>query len=351
MNALTILRQLFRKLTKDEVASILNERSMLPNKYKKKKELENYFLALSNIIEPEEVKDLVEMAVLKKTKGLSAYTHKLVSLNGIDKQDISKLMKDFQKKDHPFTDIYTFTLTVDSLQDSVLTLTFRIKEYAEFWKTGERNLGNLSAIYNCPVVINMNSKVLTIFSGDDTIHGLIDRYIGEIMKLPIQVYRIMEKTSALTWNDNASYKTTLFLDFIYNRLKDAGLSSSFSKLKFKIDNSDAEDVTISGNGNNLINYELACEYISLGKDILQFKINASYEKENFSCYFSLKGKNLDVLKIVVNDLQDDKVKQKVIEFLQKEYIEMCNEGIKNLKNIQDRLQQIYRKFVEKNTPY
>lgn len=54
----------------------------------------------------------------------------------------------------------------------------------------------------------------------------------------------------------------------------------------------------------------------------------TYNDVDFTTLFSLKGKEEDILKIVVIDSDDDIFKQQVIDIIQSEYIELCSTGLK-----------------------
>lgn len=349
MDNISIFRRLFNKLNREEVENLLRERGLLPAKYKNKRELEQSFLALSRLIKESELTAFVERAVLVKTKGLPAFTHKLTNTSNLLNKSLDQLKGILEKKNHACGEIYSVSTHLAKFENNVLYLKFVVKVFEESWKSGQKNLDSISAIHNCDVKINLSSKVVTIFCGDDEIHGVIEGFIGGVLRLSIQTYRIKDSSSTLTWADTASYKTALFLDFIYNRLKGRQINSSFKELKFKVSNDDIKDVTI--NGKNIINTPLACEYVSLGKDIIHFKTAIGYEKLNLSCSFSLKGRSSDILKIVILDTKDDSVRLELIEIIQQEYINMCEKGIKDLDAVQTQLRQIYTKFAEKDSHY
>ncbi|MGR5929945.1 hypothetical protein ACT7C2_24760 [Bacillus pacificus] len=71
----------------------------------------------------------------------------------------------------------------------------------------------------------------------------------------------------------------------------------------------------------------------------------TYNDVDFTTLFSLKGKEEDILKIVVIDSDDDIFKQQVIDIIQSEYIELCGAGLKNVQETSNLLKQIYEKFI------
>ncbi len=124
--------------------------------------------------------------------------------------------------------------------------------------------------------------------------------------------------------------------------------SRFKEIKFNTKNKKhttdgIRNITI--NGRNLLSSQLACEYITLGSDILSFKVDMTYNDVDFTTLFSLKGKEEDILKIVVIDSDDDIFKQQVIDIIQSEYIELCGAGLKNVQETSNLLKQIYEKFI------
>ncbi|WP_098742058.1 hypothetical protein [Paenibacillus sp. EZ-K15] len=349
MNKQTVVARLFDKLNFDEVKAMLLSKGLLPEKVKRKRDMKNAFFSMASILTEEEVESFVEMAVMKKTKGLPAFTHKLVNLDWYNEKKTEQIKAMFNRINRSYGETYFVSIDVKQVTTANIDMIITIKEYGEFWRTGEKGIESLTAVYNCAIKISLTRKMLTIFAGDDTIHSIIAAYIGSEVKLPIHAYRIENKTSALTWDDQASFKTALFIDFVYNRLKLRGISSSFKEIKFNVD-TDIKDVTITGeSNNNLINSSLACEYVSLGKDIVQFRTSGSYSRTPFSCFFSLKGRNADILKIVVMDIKDETLRNEVIQMLQEEYIEMCDKGIKDLSATQRQLIQIFQKFAEKDS--
>ena len=123
--------------------------------------------------------------------------------------------------------------------------------------------------------------------------------------------------------------------------------SRFKEIKFNTKQKHTTDGirNITINGRNLLSSQLACQYITLGSDILSFKVDMTYNDVDFTTLFSLKGKEEDILKIVVIDSDDDIFKQQVIDIIQSEYIELCSTGLKNVQETSDLLKQIYEKFI------
>ena len=82
MNISGILERVFNKIPKEHVANIitLKRPGWEPEKIIKN-EIREEFLSLTTLIEPDEVEDFVEMAVMTKSIGLPAYTYKVNHLN------------------------------------------------------------------------------------------------------------------------------------------------------------------------------------------------------------------------------------------------------------------------------
>ncbi|AZS13304.1 hypothetical protein [Paenibacillus lutimineralis] len=351
MNPESILRKYFNKLNYDEVVQKLKEIGLFPQpkegkkKRYSKQELLPYFLELKKSVTEKELISFVEYSVTKKSKGLPAYTHKLSNTSFFNGKGEKELRTYFKKEEHAVSSVYQVSSVLECMDNNVVHLLLIVKEYEGQWLTGEKTLDRLTAINNCRVKIDLSKKVVTIFSGDDEVHSIIRNFLTSIFRLPIVDCRILNVRSGLSWEDNVSYKTALFLDLVNNRLKVKNIGASFKEIKFKVGNDEIKDVTI--NGRDIINYPLACEYITLGKDIVQFKTSISYKAFKLSCSFALKGKALDILKIVVADTSNDELRNEVIELIQDEYIAMCEHGISDLNNIKILLEQVLIRFQEK----
>ncbi|GED26923.1 hypothetical protein BAG01nite_30250 [Brevibacillus agri] len=347
-----VLEKLYTRLKTEDVKELISKYSPTwdAGKKIKKKDLMQEFLLLEQFIRPEEIKDFVEMAVMKKVIGLPAYTHKLENTDFLYGKDLTTLKTEYEKLDHPFTGRNTVTVKVTNFETSTFSLKFRIKEFEGSWKTGIKDLDSLTAIDTANVVINLSTKVVSINAGSDAIHDMVLNYLKYVCRWPLSTYRI-SKSNSYTHSENASYKTTILLDLVYNRLKDQGIDARFEEIKFKVgsEKDDVKDVTM--NGNQLLTSYLACEYITLGKDIIQFKLKASFNGNSFAVQFSLKGKDLDYLKIVIVDTTNEQLKNRVMEIIQEEYIKMCEQGIGDLLRIKKLLNSIYERFAKKDQVY
>lgn len=348
MNKLGILERFFNRSSKEKIESIMREKGIYDEtkKSKTKKELLPDFLTISDMIDEEELNDFIESAVFVKTKGLPIYTHKLSNKKFFEKKSLEDFQKAFNILSRPFTNKYSITTNLINNNDHYFEIKFIVKEYEDVWKNGELNNESLSAMYICKVTINLEKNVVTIICGDDNTHKVMHNFISVVFGLPLQSYSIQDKQSNLSWEQNASYKTALFLDFINNRLKVRGIESTFSYLKFKVGNTDIKDVTI--NGKDIISSYLACEYVVLGKDIVNFRVNMIKDGSKFSCNFELKTTNLDILKIVILDSRDEEFKNEIMDIIQTEYILMCENGMLDSDNTISILEEIYIKYGNKD---
>ena len=76
--------------------------------------------------------------------------------------------------------------------------------------------------------------------------------------------------------------------------------SRFKEIKFNTKQKHTTDGirNITINGRNLLSSQLACQYITLGSDILSFKVDMTYNDVDFTTLFSLKGKERRYIKLL-----------------------------------------------------
>jgi hypothetical protein len=350
MNISGILRRVFDRVPKENVVSIISDKKSgwVPDKkHKKKSDLLDEFLKLETLINEDEVEDFIEMAVMTRMKGFPAYTYKIGNLNFLYSSDNTELIQLQDIVNYPFKDIYTVSVERIDEQAETLKVVIRLKEYAEAWRTGLRSPDSISAVYKINISVDKSKKVLTIHSGDYHLQEVIKDFLGFVLKWPLQAYRIRETNQAVDIG-SASFKTAIIIDLIFNRLKDHGIFSKFKEIRFNTKNKShlkdgIRNVTISGR--NIVSSQLACEYITLGSDIISFKVEMTYNEIDFTTEFSLKGTDTDIMKIVVTHNVDESFKNEVINIIQEEYIEMCNSGIKDISETKKHLEQIYIKFI------
>lgn len=347
-----VLERVFKKIKKENVIEILKEKKTgwtLAKKSTKKHELKDDFLSLAQLIQPNEIEDFIEMAVMSGSVGLPAYTYKVNNLDFLNEEHQSEdKVKLGDVCNRPFQDKFTLTIEDINSSDDLLELTIRLKEYSEIWRTGQRNQDSLTAVYKVHVTLDKCTSVLTIFSGNHLVQNTIKEFFSFVLKWPIQSYRIRENVNQSNQIGSSSFKTAVLLDFILNRLEKRGVFSKFKEIKFNTKNTrhtreGIRNITI--NGRNLLSSQLACEYITLGSDILSFKVEMSYNEVDFTSIFFLKGEQSDILKIVVTGQEDSDFKEAVIDILQEEYIDMCINGIKYLDETKQTLEQIVNKFI------
>jgi riboflavin synthase len=355
MNLVGVLERVFERIDKEAVIEMIKQRKpnwSLPKKSVKKQELKEEFVSLQELIQPDEVEDFIEMAVMSRAIGLPAYTYKVTNLNFLSPSEENKEgdqpIKLQDVNNIPFQRKYS--ITIENIEEDIqsLLLVIRLKEYSEIWRSGEQNIESLSAVYKINVTLDKTKNVVTIFSGNHKVQEVLKDFFSFVLKWPIQNYRIREIPNQLNQIGNASFKTALLLDFIFNRARERGIFSKFKEIKFNTKNKrhtkeGIRNITI--NGRNLLSSQLACEYITLGSDIISFKVDMTYNEVDFSSLFFLKGTNLDILKIVVTGQEDENFKQEIVDILQEEYINMCTHGIMDIDETKKLLEQIYDKFI------
>ncbi|MEC5425125.1 hypothetical protein QGM71_16690 [Virgibacillus sp. C22-A2] len=343
-----ILSRVFDRLNKETVIEVIQKmkQGWTPSKKQKrvKKELLDDFLQLADLINDERIEDFVEMAVMTKQIGLPAYTYKVNNLNFLQEHPIREIT------DFVLFEKFLITIEESSETDQELKMQLRIKEYNERWRHGgvlDRN--SLTAVYKINVSLDKEKNKITINAGSDLIHEVTRQFVLQALKWPVISYRIVEKANQSYQIGNASYKTAILLDFINNRLNPSGIDAKFKEIKFntrgKLHNSEGiRNVTI--NGNDILSSQLACEYITLGSGIVSFKLSLTYNEQDFSAIFSLKGENDDLMKIVIVDLDNQEIKEEIMELIQEHYIDMCNEGLKDIDATKRILETIYDKYTE-----
>src|SRR5699024_5335751 len=270
------------------------------------------------------------------------YTYKVNDLNFLEDHPIQNI------KDYILLEKFSITVEEHSDLERSLNMVLRIKEYNERWRHGgvlDRN--SLTAVYKINVELDKNKNKVTFNAGNDQINEVTKKFVTQALNWPIISYRILEKTNQSYQIGNASFKTAILLDFINNRLNPNGIDAKFKEIKFntrgKLHNNEGiRNVTI--NGNDILSSQLACEYITLGSGIVSFKLSMTYEEQSFSAIFSLKGKDSDIMKIVIVDLDGQDIKEEIMDIIQEHYIEMCIEGIRDMDSTKRILETIYDKY-------
>lgn len=290
------------------------------------------------------------MAVMKKTIGLSAYTHRVSNHDFLEGKTIDQINTEYALDNYVYQNIYTITANVVNINVNELVLNVRIKEYSEVWKTGIRNIEGLTSVYNQKVELKRGSGVVTIYSGNHEVRDVIKSLLETRFHWPLQPYAIKEITAQKNQIGSVSFKTAVILDFILNRLKEQhSISSGFKEIKFSLGTGSDGIKNVTINGRDILTTPLACEYISLGHDIESFKVSMALNGVDFQGIFYLKGVNKDKLKIVIVDVDDETFKANVMSIIQNEYICLCNVGIFNLVATIQLLESIKIKFVHKDT--
>ncbi|MCM3787889.1 hypothetical protein M3221_05585 [Domibacillus indicus] len=344
-----ILEKAFKRFNKGQVISYITEKKagwVLDKKKKNKEDLKDTFFDMENILTEKDFQYLAEMSVMKKKKGLSAYTYNYKNLGKLKDKELEELKRELIKS-YPLDSTYEIVLADIEIEEENIILSIKIKEYGNYWRSGVQDLGSLTAFYDNKVTIEKDTKKVSIESGDDNLEDVIAAFLSKRLGLILSPYTIGILNADYSNEDSATPKTMLIFDFIYNRLPSKGISSSFSKVSFKISNSHQNGGVqgVSVHGNNIINSDEACKYISLGNDIVSFKTSSVYDGSKVNIEFSLKGKDFDRLKIVITANKSEELKQEVMEHVQEEYILMCKNGIKDIKKTRKILEPIIEAFV------
>jgi len=352
VNKRGVLLRVLDRLKIDEAIEVIREK--YPNwtpekKPKKKADIKEKFLSLDQIIREDEIEDFVQMAVMKKNIGFPAYTYKITSTDFLDGLTAQEVAETFSKNNYTFKDIYLIT-TVAKLTNNVIELNVRLKEYESSWRTGANNIESLSAVYTSNVILDIERKVLTVISGNHKVHEEIISFLQLVLRWPLHSYRVKEITNQLMDLGSVSFKTAVLLDLTHNRLKEKGIESTFKEIKFAIGNKRRKDGirNVAIGGRALLSSQLACEYITMGSDIVFFKVDMQMDGEEFSAKVYLKGQELDILKIVILDTDNEVVKKKAMSIIQQEYIDLCTIGIQNMPETKKLLESIKEKFVNQD---
>ncbi|MEW5553194.1 hypothetical protein ABGT22_25390 [Peribacillus frigoritolerans] len=353
INKSTVLARAFNKLSKNELIEFMKDKKVgwvLDKKKKRKMDLKNEFLNLESVLTYEEIVELAEMTVMRKTKGLPAYTYKLRNLGKIDGMELKEI-KEKYKRNFPLDNIYEINIIDVISNGDILEFLIKVKEFDAQWKNNIRDLGTLTAVYLNKVSINKTTSMISIEVGADNIAEVIVMFFSSRLGIGMEPYTIGTFNATTSERDSATEKTMLIFDFIYNRLPSRGISSNFNDMRFYISNTANSDgvsgVTI--HGDDIITSDLACKYITLGNDIISFKATSVYDGEKVNINFNLKGKNHDKLKVVIMDNKSESFKLKVMEKIQLEYVLMCTHGIMDIGKTRTRLDPIYEKFVKNNS--
>ncbi|WP_433749369.1 hypothetical protein [Paenibacillus amylolyticus] len=351
VNLTGVLLRVFNRIPKQDALAIIEEKTgwVPEKKLKKKEDIKDKFLELERIIKEEEIEDFVQMAVMRKSIGLPAYTYKVTNLTFLDGFSQEKIIENFTVDEHTFKDVYIISTKTERMGES-LEFHFRLKEFESQWLTGVNNLTSLSAVFTANVTLNTSNRVLTVYTGNHQVQDVLIAFMSSIFKMPIISYSLKDFHNQINELGSVSFKTALLLDFVSHRLKQKGIEATFKEIKFytgsKNKKDGIKDVAIGGKA--LLSSQLACEYITIGSDIVFFSTDMIYNGVEFSTKVYLKGSKLDILKIVILDTDDEDIKSEVIEIIQSEYIDMCNNGIKDIAQTKVLLNTIANKYLNKD---
>jgi hypothetical protein len=349
INSSSVLERAFNRFSKIQVIEYIKSFKVgyvLDKDKKSKSELKDDFLLLENVLSEQDIIDLAEMAVMKRKKGLSAYTYYYKNLGKLKDKTLEQIKKEFVKS-YVLSPVFEVGLVESSLEDRKLTLFLKVKEYGTYWKMDVQDLNSLTAVYDNRVTFELETNKVSIEAGDDNIEDVIEKFLSGRLGIPLVPYTIKIFNDLYSDQDSASEKTMLIFDFIYNRLPSKGISSNFNDVKFKMKNTSQSGGVkgITVHGNDIIASDEACKYITLSNDIVSFKTTSVFQGSKVNVQFSLKGKDFDKLKIVILDNKSEVFKQEVMKLIQEEYILMCKEGIKNIEETRRKLEPIYQSFI------
>jgi hypothetical protein len=349
INRRSVLERAFHKFTKIQVVEYIKGSKVgyvFDKNKKNKSDLIEDFLLLDKVLSKQDIINLAEMAVMKRKKGLSAYTYKFKNWGKLKDKDLEQMKTEFVKS-YVLNPVYEVALVDVESNDEKLVLIIKVKEYGTYWKMGVQDLNSLTAVYDNKVTFEKGTNKISIEAGDDNIEEVIEKFLLGRLGIPLTPYTIKMFSGFYSDQDSASEKTMLIFDFIYNRLPSKGISSSFNDVKFKMNNTSQSGGVkgITVHGNDIIASDEACKYITLSNDIVSFKTTSLYQGEKVNVQFSLKGKDFDKLKIVILDNKSEIFKQEVMDLMQEEYILMCNEGIKNSEKTRRKLEPIYQTYI------
>ncbi|MGF9911894.1 hypothetical protein ABEX47_04670 [Paenibacillus ehimensis] len=351
VNIQGVLLRVLKRIPKEDAIEIIHEKTgwVPERKPKKKDDIKDRFLALAGIIAENEIEDFVQMAVMRKSLGLPAYTYKVSNLNFLNNLSDEQIVSNYSVENVAFRDIYSIT-TALSISDRLLAFDIRLKEYESSWLTGVNNVNSLSAVFTAKITLDRDSKVLTIYNGNHEVQEVLFDFMSQFFHWPMSSYRLKEFPNQINELGSVSFKTALLLDLVTNRLSSRGINSTFKEIKFytggRSKKDGIRDVAIGGRA--LLASQLACEYITIGSDIIFFNTDMVYNGTEFSTKVYLKGSSLDILKIVIVDTDDEEVRKESMDIIQSEYIDMCNTGIKDMEETKKLINSIAQKYLKKD---
>jgi hypothetical protein len=340
------LRRILPKLNKEQTARMIKEKKpgWTPSKKiknLKREDLETEFVSLATILNDDELEEFLEVALTKRTMGYPAYTFKITQKTVLDSNPVE------EKSNYTF--LNSNQVTINAIEDDANTCTFKmmIKEHSETRMQEVLNSDSLLSRHPVDIMIDKNQEVLTMIVGKDSIQEVAKRFIQQVIKWPIVTFDISEDFTQSYEIGTTHYRTALIIDFVYNRLKKLGYKANFKEIKFLTGSESARssgirNVTI--NGNDILSSQLACEYVTVGSAVISFKLDLIYQSRKFSAAFYFKGDNYTQLKIVLLDVPDDQQSQ-IMNKMQDEYIDMCNNGISDMEETKNRLAIIKKKYL------
>ena len=314
-----------------------------------KKELFDQFMKIEELLDQAvSIQDLLETAALVRTQGFPAYTYRLNN-SKVEKWQGGEFFVPDNCKNFAFRDKYQITIQEINELEHNIQFELEVKEHNERWKYGRLSADSLSGLSRVKVNFEKQEEKLSIYAGNENINDVCKEFIKEYLKWPLETYLLKSKFTQASQIDNTDFITALVLDFVYNRLSSKGFDAKFKEIKFKNNDSvnnkrNAGIKKITLNGKDIISSQLACEYVTLGSSIERFKLEVVYKGLNFGADFTLKGKDNNQLKIVIYETSSSN--KEIMSELQSEYIDMCHNGIKDLKATIKLLETIRQTFIK-----
>ncbi|HFJ9429750.1 TPA: hypothetical protein ACGW69_005764, partial [Bacillus cereus] len=352
-NFKSVLNRVFDKSNKEVIIETIKKYypDWAPTKKQQnvKKELYDQFMKIEELLEQaESIQELLETAALVRTQGFPAYTYKLITSNvgkwGTEDYFVSRNCRNYVFKNK-------YQITIQNVNETIQNIEFEleVKEHNEIWKYGTLSGDSLSGLSRVKVHFEKQKEKLSIHAGNENINEVCKEFIKEYLKWPLETYLLKPKFTQASQIDNTDFITALVLDFVYNRLSVKGFDAKFKEIKFKNNDSvvskrNAGIKTVTLNGKDIISSQLACEYVTTGSSIERFKLEVVYKNLNFSADFTFKGKENNQLKIVI--YETNSLNEEIMNELQSEYIDMCLNGIKDVKATVELLETIRQTFIK-----
>lgn len=352
-NYKSVLKGIFDKSNKEIIIETIKKYfpEWVPTKRQLsvKKELFDQFMKIEELLDQAvSIQDLLETAALVRTQGFPAYTYKLNN-SKVEKIPGEEFFVPEDCENYAFKDKYQITIQDIIELEHKIEFELEVKEHNEVWKYGALNSDSLTGLSRVKINFEKEKEKLSIHAGNENINEVCKDFIKGYLKWPLETYVLKSIFTQASQIDNTDFLTALVLDFVYNRLSSKGFAAKFKEVKFK--NNDSVDnkrnagiKTVTLNGKDIISSQLACEYVTIGSSVERFKLEVVYKSIIFGADFTLKGKDNNQLKIVIYEANTSN--EEIMDELQSEYIDMCHNGIKDVKATVLLLETIRETFIK-----